>query len=199
MTPIGPTKYMTVEDIAELRKAAKLRCRTGSRARVTGRFLVEMALGTGLRVSELQRLTLGDLNVKRKYICVVRSKKRKGKDDVIAMGDELKAAIVRFLKWRESLGDCMDDSEPLFLGRNGALKTVTLKKMWRDVADAAGLDGEGLQICEGTIDWIEFLAVVKDYHGTMIPEIWRGHQRGGEGFIIAINRLSEAYFKALER
>jgi hypothetical protein len=30
----------------------------------------------------------------------------------------------------------------------------------------------------------------------MIPEIWRGHQRQGEGFLIAIQRLSEAYFKA---
>ena len=36
------------------------------------------------------------------------------------------------------------------------------------------------------------------YHGTMIPEIWRGHQRGGEGFLIALNRLSEAYFKVIE-
>jgi hypothetical protein len=27
----------------------------------------------------------------------------------------------------------------------------------------------------------------------MIPEIWRGHQRRGEGFLIAILRLSEAY------
>jgi N-acetylneuraminate synthase len=64
------------------------------------------------------------------------------------------------------------------------------------LADAAGLDGEGLQIEEGTIDWVEFFKIAKDYHGTMIPEIWRGHQRGGEGFLIALNRLSEAYFKA---
>jgi hypothetical protein len=27
----------------------------------------------------------------------------------------------------------------------------------------------------------------------MIPEIWRGHQRQGEGFLIAIQRLSDAY------
>jgi len=64
------------------------------------------------------------------------------------------------------------------------------------LSDGAGLDGEGLQIGEGTIDWVEFFRVVSDYHGTMIPEIWRGHQRGGEGFLIAIQRLSEAYFKA---
>ena len=64
------------------------------------------------------------------------------------------------------------------------------------LSDGAGLDGEGLQIGEGTIDWVQFFKVIGKYHGTMIPEIWRGHQRQGEGFLIAIQRLSEAYFKA---
>ena len=62
------------------------------------------------------------------------------------------------------------------------------------LSDGAGLDGEGLQIEEGTIDWVHFFRVLGDYHGTMIPEIWRGHQRQGEGFLIAIQRLSKAYF-----
>jgi N-acetylneuraminate synthase len=66
------------------------------------------------------------------------------------------------------------------------------------LADASGLDGEGMQIREGVIDWVNFFEIAKDYHGTMIPEIWRGHQRGGEGFLIALNRLSDAYYKALE-
>jgi N-acetylneuraminate synthase len=72
------------------------------------------------------------------------------------------------------------------------------------LSDGAGLDGEGLQIGEGTIDWVRFFEVIgagkpDGYHGTMIPEIWRGHQRNGEGFRIAIQRLSDAYFKALDR
>lgn len=71
------------------------------------------------------------------------------------------------------------------------------------LSDAAGLDGEGLQIGEGTIDWVHFFKVIgagrpDGYQGTMIPEIWRGHQRQGEGFRIAIQRLSEAYFRAQE-
>ena len=66
------------------------------------------------------------------------------------------------------------------------------------LSDAAGLDGEGMQIREGVIDWVKFFKIAKDYHGTMIPEIWRGHQRGGEGFLIALNRLSDAYYKAVE-
>lgn len=64
------------------------------------------------------------------------------------------------------------------------------------LSDGAGLDGEGLQIGEGAIDWVRFFRVLGDYRGTMIPEIWRGHQRQGEGFLIAIQRLSQAYFAA---
>ena len=64
------------------------------------------------------------------------------------------------------------------------------------LSDGAGLDGEGLQIGEGTIDWVRFFDVIGEYRGTMIPEIWRGHQRQGEGFLIAIQRLSTAYFTA---
>lgn len=64
------------------------------------------------------------------------------------------------------------------------------------LSDGAGLDGEGLQIGEGSIDWVHFFRVIGEYHGTMISEIWRGHQRQGEGFLIAIQRLSDAYFKA---
>ncbi len=67
------------------------------------------------------------------------------------------------------------------------------------LSDGAGLDGEGLQIGEGTIDWVHFFRVLGEYHGTMIPEIWRGHQRKGEGFLIAIQRLSQAYFEARQR
>ena len=71
------------------------------------------------------------------------------------------------------------------------------------LSDGSGLDGEGLQIGEGAIDWVHFFQVIgagrtDGYHGTMIPEIWRGHQRGGEGFLIAIKRLSDAYSKAKE-
>lgn len=67
------------------------------------------------------------------------------------------------------------------------------------LSDGAGLDGEGLQIGEGSIDWVHFFRVLGDYHGTMIPEIWRGHQRDGEGFLIAIQRLSEAFTESKKR
>lgn len=59
------------------------------------------------------------------------------------------------------------------------------------IADAQGVDGEGLQIGEGNID---FPALVEDLNKTapqasFIPEIWQGHKNEGEGFWIALERL----------
>jgi len=59
------------------------------------------------------------------------------------------------------------------------------------LADAIGVDGEGLQIGEGEID---FVALFEDLANiastaTFIPEIWQGHKNGGQGFWVALDRL----------
>jgi N-acetylneuraminate synthase len=59
------------------------------------------------------------------------------------------------------------------------------------IADATGIDGEGLQIGSGVVEWdslVELLAL-EDF--TWVPEIWSGHQNDAAGFIEAIHRLSE--------
>jgi sugar phosphate isomerase/epimerase len=63
------------------------------------------------------------------------------------------------------------------------------------VADAQGIDGEGLQIGEGEID---FPALAEDLDKTapkasFIPEIWQGHKNEGEGFWIALERLEKVF------
>ena len=59
------------------------------------------------------------------------------------------------------------------------------------VADAAGLDGEGLQIGEGEIDFRSIWKILdaRCAHASFIPEIWQGHKNHGEGFWIALERL----------
>ena len=56
-------------------------------------------------------------------------------------------------------------------------------------ADAYGLDGEGVQIGEGDIDFDRIMPLFKDYKGTWVPEIWRGHLQKGKGFIEALTKL----------
>nr|AWM02401.1 acetylneuraminic acid synthetase [Bradyrhizobium amphicarpaeae] len=57
--------------------------------------------------------------------------------------------------------------------------------------DAKGLDGEGLQIGEGEIDFDEIGKVLRKHAPTasFIPEIWQGHKNMGEGFWTALERL----------
>ncbi|WP_271586268.1 N-acetylneuraminate synthase family protein [Bradyrhizobium sp. CCBAU 53415] len=57
--------------------------------------------------------------------------------------------------------------------------------------DARGLDGEGLQIGEGEIDFDEIGQVLRKHAPTasFIPEIWQGHKNMGEGFWTALERL----------
>jgi N-acetylneuraminate synthase len=56
-------------------------------------------------------------------------------------------------------------------------------------ADGYGLDGEGVQIGEGDIEFDAVMPLFKDYRGTWVPEIWRGHLANGREFIKAMERL----------
>ena len=67
------------------------------------------------------------------------------------------------------------------------------------LVDAAGVDGEGLQIDEGDINWQLFTEKMNELTPTLsfIPEIWQGHIEGGLGFWTALTRL-ESHFKKTE-
>ena len=63
------------------------------------------------------------------------------------------------------------------------------------LGDASGVNGEGLQIGDGDIDFIR-LADIFDRHcpnASFIPEIWQGHKNGGEGFWVALERLAKVF------
>ena len=59
------------------------------------------------------------------------------------------------------------------------------------LADAQGVDGEGLQIGEGEIDFAVLDQTLREKApmASFIPEIWQGHKNGGEGFWVALNQL----------
>ena len=63
------------------------------------------------------------------------------------------------------------------------------------IADAEGLDGEGLQIENGDIDFPALAEYLKKTapNASFIPEIWQGHKNEGEGFWLALERL-EIFF-----
>jgi sugar phosphate isomerase/epimerase len=63
------------------------------------------------------------------------------------------------------------------------------------VVDATGVDGEGVQVSEGEVDFAVLAEQVDRLcpDAWFIPEIWMGHVNDGEGFWTALDRL-EAWF-----
>ncbi|MBS1699357.1 MAG: N-acetylneuraminate synthase family protein [Actinobacteria bacterium] len=59
------------------------------------------------------------------------------------------------------------------------------------LVDATGVDGEGVQVGEGDIDWPEFAGGLDRLAPGVpfIPEIWQGHVDNGAGFWTALDRL----------
>jgi len=61
------------------------------------------------------------------------------------------------------------------------------------LGDAKGVNGEGLQVGEGDIDFMKLGEILNKgcSSASFIPEIWQGHKNGGEGFWLALERLEK--------
>ena len=59
------------------------------------------------------------------------------------------------------------------------------------IGDARGVNGEGLQIGDGDIDFKKLFKILdlKCSNASFIPEIWQGHKNKGSGFWIALDKL----------
>lgn len=110
--------------------------------------------------------------------------------NIFLLGEEIK-------RWLEQTGYqmCFDTSHAA-LACNAA--GYDLVKMVRElkpfirhlhVSDASGIGDEGLQIGEGTIDWVNVMRELTGYKHTMVPEIWQGHLHGGKGFLQGMEHL----------
>lgn len=63
------------------------------------------------------------------------------------------------------------------------------------LGDSKGVDGEGLQIGDGDIDFKKTAEILNRTcpEASFIPEIWQGHKNNGEGFWIALERLEPVF------
>ena len=61
------------------------------------------------------------------------------------------------------------------------------------LADARGINGEGLEVGDGTINFLELHKAIKykKNKSYLIPEIWQGHLNKGTKFFNALNRFNE--------
>ncbi|MEV8165672.1 N-acetylneuraminate synthase family protein [Rothia kristinae] len=74
-----------------------------------------------------------------------------------------------------------------------AVELLAPRTIHLHLVDGTGVDGEGVQVGEGDVDWAALGAqlhrIVPD--ASFIPEIWMGHVNNGEGFFVALDRLEQ--------
>ena len=98
---------------------------------------------------------------------------------------------------RSGLGLCFDTSHAaLECARSGTslldfAGCIAPRVRHLHVSDAAGTSGEGLQIGEGSVNFVQIMDTLIQSRPTMIPEVWMGHHENGEGFRVALEQLTD--------
>jgi integrase len=152
---IDREKYMSVEEVRALRTVTEARSVMDLRAgRVNGVLawmVVDIALSTGLRVSEIAALNVEDIDLKRGCLKVVRVKKKRKTKETLAVGKELVDHLRQFLTWRSARIGSVDrvyrkglaaTKGPLFTGCRGPLTSGGLQKIWHRAVERAKLPKE---------------------------------------------------------
>ena len=98
-----------------------------------------------------------------------------------------------------SIGVCLDVSHTYLTCNFLKLDFYSVVEMllpfvkYIHMGDARGLNGEGLQIGDGDIDFVRLFQVLEKKPVPFIPEIWQGHKNNGEGFRRALSRLQDIH------
>jgi integrase len=90
--------------------------------------LLLVALTTGLRVSELVSLDVGDIKNGKgvKSIVTLRAHTTKGgKGGDIVLPEKVRRRLVVYLAWKERRGEALDDAAALFVSRGGGRAGAT--------------------------------------------------------------------------
>ena len=135
---IDREKYMNADEVKQLRTVTEAKAIVDLRkGRITGVLVwmvVDLALATGLRVSELAAIEIKDIDLKRGFIKVQRKKRKKKIVDNLAISPEL----IKHLK------DYLEDrtTGKLLIGERGSLTRYGLQQIWKSAVRRAGLPKE---------------------------------------------------------
>ena len=137
---IDRKKYMDKNEVKQLRRSAEsqafLDLQKGRVAGVRAWMLIDLALSTGLRVSEIASLKITDLDLKRGSLSVTRLKRKKKIKESIAIGKDLDQHMKTYLEWTER------KTGLLFVGSRGDLTAQGLQRIWKRSIKLAGLPKE---------------------------------------------------------
>lgn len=137
---IDREKYLDATEVKQFRMVIEAQAIVDLRkGRIRGPLtwmLVDLALSTGLRVSELVSLKIKDVDLKRGAMKVTRLKRKKKSTETMAIGKDLVDHLRDYIEWTGRT------KGPLFVGQRGPLTYRGLQQMWKNAIKLAGLPDE---------------------------------------------------------
>lgn len=141
---VTPDKFLAPEEVARLRDHLEGERREalaeGDRKTIRDAAIVEVALGTGLRVSELCALVLADLFLDMGSANVLVRRGKGGKTRLVAISERLAGYLREFILWKKAAGEPVKATSPLFLSeRKGAMTRSAAHRIWKAALERASM------------------------------------------------------------
>lgn len=142
---VTPDKFLAPVQVQTLRAYVEdLRLRgaeSGDSYAVRNAAIIEVLLGTGLRVSEVCALVIGDLFLDAGAANVLVRRGKGGKGGLVPINDALANYLRRFLDAKTGNGEPARGTDPLFLSeRRGHLCRSAVHRIWKAALAGAGLE-----------------------------------------------------------
>ena len=138
---VTPDKFLTDEESKKLRRmceeAAIIAKSKGNQLAVRNRLIIEMALGTGLRVSELANLKVDDIHIRKGQYSLTVNNGKGGKHRVVGFNNKLKMLIQEYLDYRKSMSSYLFASE-----RGEKMTRFGVGRVFKTMASKACLDSK---------------------------------------------------------
>jgi site-specific recombinase XerD len=141
---VTPDKFLSPEQVERLRASVESVRRSGlaanARIAVRNSVMVELLLGTGLRVSELCALRVADVYSENGRADVFVRRGKGGKSRLVAISERLALYVRAYIGWEIRVGQQPAPDGPLFRSERGRhLTRSALHRIWKGALARAGL------------------------------------------------------------
>ena len=135
---ITPDKFLKPQEVKALRQVlhadALLAKSRGRQIGYRDMVILELALSTGLRVGEISKLRIDDLQLTRKSSSLIVRSGKGGKTRTVQFGSELRKILMEYLEYRSPTSDFVFRSE-----RQDQMTVNAIQKVFKKKAKKAGL------------------------------------------------------------
>ena len=135
---ITPDKFLKPQEVKALRQVlhadALLAKSRGRQIGYRDMVILELALSTGLRVGEISKLRVEDLQLTRKSSSLIVNAGKGGKTRTVQFGSGLRKILREYLEYRSPTSDFVFRSE-----RQDQMTTNAIQKVFKKKAKKAGL------------------------------------------------------------